>query len=783
MSPAGGSTRGSTRTRPGGANGSSSGSDALLWVMAGAAGTYVLADAAVNLGLSAASAVAGGRRPLGASWSWRAVVDLGHAKGSPAQAFPALGASWGATWGATALVVFWVVAGVVFAAAAAVLGWCAVAASWARREARQPYRAMAGRVELRDMIGGRAVKRARQLRPSVADTAAVKTVPLRDRGFAVGVPMGPERDAPQPVAAASTRRTPLRPRKAKSLSTPRGMLALPVAFPARAAAGTITDRVDSRVGAAPGAAFVRTASAGPQSPASCVARRDRRGQRLTWLHLSAEEVALAYMAPRSGKTTGLAIPAIIEAPGPVFVTGNKGDVVAATRRMRERDTGESTTLFDPMGIMVAQQRCWFDLLGDVTTARQATKLAGYFMDAMQDDGAGDSSFWRLAGHDLLSGLILAAAVSPGRTLLDVMTWLGQPADSEPAALLRAAGQHTVAAQLSGRQAGAPETIGGIYENARVAAACLQDERMRAWVTPQPHLPVFDAASFVRSVGTIYLLSKDEEAVSAAPLVAAVTGQILTAASTLAERSGGRMDPPLTGVLDEAANICRLKNLPKLYSYSGSRGINLMTILQSKAQGEGVWGQTGMKALESAATVKLYGSGLQDTAHAGELSKLVGQWDVRTTSVSSGRGSGASRTTSTRREDILPIDAIAALPKQVGLMIVTGIRPAMIRYVPWWMRDYGLLVTRDLRAEVAALRERANDVGVDWRDSQLVPADLVDTVMGDVMGDGLDDALAGEPTDAPIKGNGAGPGVGPGAGRGRSAWETVSPMGAWRDGQS
>ncbi len=38
------------------------------------------------------------------------------------------------------------------------------------------------------------------------------------------------------------------------------------------------------------------------------------------------------------------------------------------------------------------------------------------------------------------------------------------------------------------------------------------------------------------------------------------------------RSGGRLDPPMVVVLDEAANICRIADLPELYSHLGSRGM-------------------------------------------------------------------------------------------------------------------------------------------------------------------------------------------------------------------
>nr|WP_240675167.1 TraM recognition domain-containing protein [Cellulomonas endophytica] len=75
------------------------------------------------------------------------------------------------------------------------------------------------------------------------------------------------------------------------------------------------------------------------------------------------------------------------------------------------------------------------------------------------------------------------------------------------------------------------------------------------------------------------------------LVGALTVAVAEAAEELATRSpGGRLRNPLLGVLDEAANVCRWRELPNLYSHYRSRGIVLMTILQSWSQGLEVWGE-------------------------------------------------------------------------------------------------------------------------------------------------------------------------------------------------
>jgi len=68
---------------------------------------------------------------------------------------------------------------------------------------------------------------------------------------------------------------------------------------------------------------------------------------------------------------------------------------------------------------------------------------------------------------------------------------------------------------------------------------------------------------------------------------------------------------MLAILDEAANVCKISDLPDLYSHLGSRGIIPITILQSYRQGHKVWGDAGMDAMWSASTVKVIGSGIDD----------------------------------------------------------------------------------------------------------------------------------------------------------------------------
>ncbi|MFJ9033610.1 type IV secretory system conjugative DNA transfer family protein [Streptomyces sp. NPDC102274] len=393
-----------------------------------------------------------------------------------------------------------------------------------------------------------------------------------------------------------------------------------------------------------------------------------------------EDVAVAIMAPRSGKTTSLAIPSILNAPGPVLLTSNKaaGDAYTATLDARTR-VGRTWSM-DPQQIAHAERAMWWNPLADAKTLDGAGRLAGHFL-AASVDASQQGDFWSKAGSNILSQLFLAAALDE-RPVTDVMQWLAFPADRTPLDILRDHSFTAVAAQLKGTVEGPPETRDGIYETARQYAAALLNSQIAAWVTPQKNIPEFRPSDFVTSTDTLYLLSKDGGG-GASALIAACADSVMRAATAQAERAGGRLDPPLLAILDEAANVCKISDLPDLYSHLGSRGIIPITILQSYRQGQKVWGDAGMDALWSASTIKVIGSGIDDPDFADKLSRLIGDHDVETKSTSLS-DSGKSTSFSMRQERILPADAIRALAKGTALCFATGMRVAMLDLRPWYL---------------------------------------------------------------------------------------------------
>ncbi len=283
-----------------------------------------------------------------------------------------------------------------------------------------------------------------------------------------------------------------------------------------------------------------------------------------------------------------------------------------------------------------------------------------------------------------------------RPITDVYTWLTQPTNSEPVRILKDAGFPLTAQQVAGVIAAPDKQRGGIYGTAQQMAACLTNRKIAEWIIPSPGRREFHPELFVRSTDTLYSLSREGRG-SAGPIITALTVAIVEAAEALAARSPrGRLTVPLVLVLDEAANVCRWKDLPDLYSHYGSKGICVVTVLQSWSQGVDVWGQSGMNKLWSAANVKAYAGSIYERDFLETLSMLIGDFDRVSHSVSSSRG-GGSRSTNFQRERILTVDELSALPKGRAVILGSGSRATLARTVPWMRGPHAAAVEASIRA--------------------------------------------------------------------------------------
>ena len=374
-----------------------------------------------------------------------------------------------------------------------------------------------------------------------------------------------------------------------------------------------------------------------------IARAVTDGQALyaTW-----EDMQCDIWGPRRGKTSARAIPTLLAAPGAAFATSNKPDLHSATRLIRER-SGEVWN-FDPEKLAGGQPSWWWNPLSYVTSDRRALELCDAFVGAYRDPDARPDPFFDPAGQELVAHLLRAAALDR-RPITQALLWSTRPNDDEPARILEEH-QLTLAAASVLDQVHSPfEQRGGVFGTARQILSFLRDPDIARWVTPDDpvdHRPQLDLGPFVQGGDTLYLHSKEGQG-SSAGLVTALAMALCDAAEQHAKHSpAGRLPVPLVGVLDEAANICRWRQLPDLYSHYGSRGISLLTLLQSWSQGVQVWGQTGMRKLWGSSNVRVYGGGVAEHDFLSDLEKLIGDYNRMVATPSQQRAAtGASSATS------------------------------------------------------------------------------------------------------------------------------------------
>ena len=437
--------------------------------------------------------------------------------------------------------------------------------------------------------------------------------------------------------------------------------------------------------AAKDAERLHAASAGAGVP---LAKLTNGGQ---MLYGSWEWVQTWIMGPRAGKTTCVCVPQIVETSGPVIATSNKRDIVDLTRGPRSEKG--VVWVHDVQGIIGEPATWWWNPLSFVTSMERAEMLTDVFVSSATSAGAQSDAYFESDGKRLLSHLFYAAAVAR-RPITDVFRWAQDPEDEAPVRELRAAGHLSLAESLSKIMGLTPKQRDGVYGTARPWVNVLSYDSVIPWIrdTGQVGRAEFDHRKFVTTTDTLYLISK-EGAGTARAITGALTMALLTDAEEhAAGLPSGRLSPPLLGVLDEVANVCRWRQLPDVYSHYGSRGIVLSSFFQGWDQGTEAFGREGMRKLWNASNIRVAGSGLQDPDFLPFLSQIVGDRDVvrRTSSSGASRGS-RSVSTSVQRERILDVSDLAAIPRGRAVMSTSGAPAALISLVHYSAKPYAAKV--------------------------------------------------------------------------------------------
>ncbi|WP_327176624.1 type IV secretory system conjugative DNA transfer family protein [Streptomyces sp. NBC_01335] len=315
----------------------------------------------------------------------------------------------------------------------------------------------------------------------------------------------------------------------------------------------------------------------------------------------AKDSALPVPAPRTPSTPLLlyataaerrptAVQAVLDAAGAVLVVTSDTTVWAVTKDARSK-LGP-VLVYDPGHLCDTPARLhWSPTSGcelpEVAAARAAAFLAPVRPQARIEEATADTA------QTLLQCWLHAAAVD-GRPFRQVHRWALGGGAQDAVRILRT---HPKAASgLAGLLESAltahPERRRAAQELTVRALGALATVHIREACTPN-RTDTAALGSFASEGGTLYVVGESVEDPrhhpGAMPLLTALASHVVEHGRRMAARStDGRLDPPLTLVLDDVAAVAPLPCLPELLTTGESQGLATLALLRSPEQARARW---------------------------------------------------------------------------------------------------------------------------------------------------------------------------------------------------
>ncbi|MFF4060844.1 type VI secretion protein [Streptomyces sp. NPDC001668] len=319
------------------------------------------------------------------------------------------------------------------------------------------------------------------------------------------------------------------------------------------------------------------------------------GERMSGWETPRAEVAILY-APREGRHP-TATQAIRDAEGPALVVTSNPAVWQDTKDARAK-LGP-VHVYDPTHLCDTPDRLhWSPTTGceDKETAktRAQSLLAPVRPTAKIDQAVADTA------ETLLRSYLHAAAIE-ARTIRHVHRWCQGTQVQDAVKTLRTNPKAAPgsAGELEAALTAHPERRDIAQELTSRALSALFTVNIREACTPNRNDAVA-LDSFVDEGGTLYVVGESIEDPrtnpGAMPLLTALTSSVVERGRRMAERSSsGRLDPPLTLVLDDVAAVAPLPQLPELLAAGAARGLVTLALLRSREQARTRWPDADLPA--------------------------------------------------------------------------------------------------------------------------------------------------------------------------------------------
>jgi hypothetical protein len=285
-----------------------------------------------------------------------------------------------------------------------------------------------------------------------------------------------------------------------------------------------------------------------------------------------------------------AVQALLDAEGPALVVTSDPAVWAGTKDARAK-LGP-VLVYDPGHLCDTPSRLHWSPTAHceddrTAAARAAALLAPVRPRALIDAAVADTA------ETLLRCWLHAAAVD-GRPFRQVHRWAQGSGAHEPVRILRthpkAAGG--LAGLLESALTAHPERREIAQELTARALSALSSVHIREACTAN-RTDLLALESFVNEGGTLYVVGEPIEDPrthpGAMPLLTALAADVVEHGRRMAARSSdGRLDPPMTLVLDDVAAVAPLPGLPEQLAVGQSLGMPTFALLRSPEQARARW---------------------------------------------------------------------------------------------------------------------------------------------------------------------------------------------------
>jgi len=403
---------------------------------------------------------------------------------------------------------------------------------------------------------------------------------------------------------------------------------------------------------------------------------------------------------RSGKGYGFVVGQIIEAPGAVITTSTRVDNYQMTAMCRAARGPIWIFNLDGEGNLPHTIR-WSPLEGLDNPAKAAERAVTLVRSSGFSGGQNEE--WATTSELIVQALLLAAARQK-KNIGTVANWALSPKNVEEPLRYIIESEVEVSRETRTEWNNILEALKGDDQRMQSNKWLGVANAFKALMVPgvRNHLDVsmddptrFKTEEFIASGGTVYVIGRGAKSTShtsgtSGLLYSMFLDHVTDTAHEMSQRTGGRLDPPLTLILDELANIHPWAGVARMASAGSGEGIQLISVFQNRKQAVTAYGDDVTDTIWSNSLI-LRLQGEKDPDDLADNSRSMGTYAAPTKSSSTDNGNRKTVSEGTEQRPVVDVDELRRLGKGNGLIQDESSRLVLAQAIGYPDREHGKCV--------------------------------------------------------------------------------------------